>query len=89
MNKNNQKGFSIVEVLLLLVVIGAVGFVGWYVWSQKLNQPAQTNSQNKDKVNVISHTDTSGSFTFEYPETWDIKPYKWEEPCCHGSTESE
>jgi type II secretory pathway pseudopilin PulG len=32
--KNNQKGFSVVELVLLIMVAGLVGGVGWYVWNQ-------------------------------------------------------
>ena len=30
--KKNESGFSVVHVLLLLVVVGIIGFAGWKVW---------------------------------------------------------
>ncbi len=30
--KRNQTGFTIIEGLLILIIIGLVSFVGWYVW---------------------------------------------------------
>ena len=32
--KLGQKGFSVVEGLLILIVVSIVGFGGWYVWNQ-------------------------------------------------------
>jgi len=29
--KSSQKGFGVVEVLLIIVIVGAVGSIGWYV----------------------------------------------------------
>lgn len=41
MNKN-QKGFSLVEVLLVVVVVGLIGGIGWYVYQQrKTDEPKQ------------------------------------------------
>lgn len=39
MNKshNNQSGFGVVELLLIVVIIGLIGFVGWYVHKAKQN----------------------------------------------------
>lgn len=36
MNKN-QKGFSVIETLLILAVLGLISFVGWYVFKSKNN----------------------------------------------------
>ena len=41
--KNNQKGFGGVETLLIVVIIGLIGFVGWYVYHAMKN----TNSAYK------------------------------------------
>lgn len=46
--KNTQKGFSAVAVLLIIVVIGLVGFAGWYVYdsnkSENYSENASTNT---------------------------------------------
>lgn len=31
----NQKGFAVIEVLLVLVIVGLIGGLGWYVYQQK------------------------------------------------------
>ncbi|MBP7820608.1 hypothetical protein KA025_00625 [Candidatus Saccharibacteria bacterium] len=43
---NNQKGFSVLVTLLVVVVIGAVGFAGWQVYSkQQTNKDSVTQTQ--------------------------------------------
>lgn len=39
----NNKGFSIVEVLIIVLVLALVGFIGWKVWDNLANKPAATN----------------------------------------------
>jgi hypothetical protein len=43
----NQKGFSAVEGLLVLVIIGLVVFIGWYVWHSKNATDKTLSSANK------------------------------------------
>jgi len=33
--KTKQKGFTAIEGLLLLIIVGIIGFTGWYVWHAK------------------------------------------------------
>lgn len=37
--KKNQKGFGILEGLLIIVIIGLLGGLGWYVWSNRAEEP--------------------------------------------------
>jgi phosphatidylinositol-3-phosphatase len=39
-----SKGFAIVESLLILVIAGLIGFVGWYVWSSRKSAISIYNS---------------------------------------------
>lgn len=48
MIKNKQNGFSIVEVLIVIVIFGVVGFVGWRVLSSKRDK-TETSSNNSTK----------------------------------------
>lgn len=43
----NQRGFTIIEALLILVIIGISGFTGWYVWHSKHNAEDELNSANQ------------------------------------------
>lgn len=73
MNRN-QKGFSPVEVLLIIVVLGLVGGVGWYVWSQK-DTDKKSNSENSittkasDVTNFYDCFDKVGQFNPGKPQT--------------------
>lgn len=44
MRRTNQNGFSIVEVLLVLVVVAVLGFVGYKVYSRQHDSSATTAS---------------------------------------------
>lgn len=48
--KTNQKGFSVIEGLLILVIVGLIGGIGWYVWqsnkSTGKNQSASNSSNS-------------------------------------------
>ena len=52
--KQNQQGFLIVEVLLLILVIAVLGLGGWYVWHSNHKSSTPTQATN-------SPTDTSTS----------------------------
>lgn len=75
MNKN-QKGFSAVEGLLILIIVGLIGFTGWYVWQAKqnadktLNAAATTASNTpktiKNSSQQIKYVDKQNGFSFVY-----------------------
>jgi hypothetical protein len=45
--KKNQEGFSVVEGLLIVVIVGMLGGVGWYVWHSQ-QQVDKTYSQTSN-----------------------------------------
>lgn len=51
--RKNQNGFSVLEGLLLIVILGLIGFVGWYVWraSQNANKSLDNSA---DYLNTIA-----------------------------------
>jgi hypothetical protein len=55
MNSLDTKGFSIVYLLLVLVVVGGVGFVGWRVYGNKNATTSQssTSPQTKDSILAV------------------------------------
>ncbi len=58
---SNQRGFGSLELLLVLVIVGIVGFVAWYVFNTK----SDTQS-NLDNANVVSQQVTPApTFTFK------------------------
>lgn len=50
-----QKGFSVLQILLIAVVIGVIGFAGWYVYdSQKKADSSFNQTNNQQVTNPIS-----------------------------------
>jgi hypothetical protein len=52
MRNINQKGFSAIEGLLILIIVGIVGGLGWYVW--------KANEDSKRNLNSASQAETMG-----------------------------
>lgn len=79
--KSNEKGFSVVEILLLLAVVGLIGGVSYYVFSKQVSKKAETNNSTnspasndqqdkldeiKDKIGQLDHRDAnSESFSIK------------------------
>lgn len=82
MKKLNNKGFSVVEGLLILVVIGIIGGAGYYVWnknskSEKSNEPSSSVSI-KPSSDSFDKTFTSplNNFSVMYPSEWKLSEGK-------------
>ncbi len=83
--KNNQKGLAPVIILVVFVAIAVIGFTSYRVYDNSINRP---DSQNIPTTKYIKDTDSTKTFSFEYPESWKIVPYVWED-CCNESPKSE
>ncbi|MEI6755905.1 MAG: PsbP-related protein [bacterium] len=85
--KNRQNGFGTIEALLVLVVVGILGFTGWYVYNANHKSSANL-TPNKSTVTVVkkknSSTSTtslyagwksysSGNISIKYPSDWTAK----------------
>ncbi len=70
---NQQKGFTAIEGLLLLVIIGMLGFTGWFVWHSQ-QSTSKTNQQSVLDSNPVSPT-TKGGKQFTQPTTQKSDPY--------------
>lgn len=71
-----QKGFSAIEVIIIVVVIGLIGFGGWWVY-QANNKPqtsdSTTNNQgqsNEESANLTQYSNTDLGIAFAYPKEW-------------------
>jgi hypothetical protein len=78
----NQKGFSLVEALLLIITLTLIGFAGWYVWNtnhedkKKDIKTTGTSDETQAKVKTdptsswTAYTDQTGTFSLKYPSNW-------------------
>lgn len=80
--KTSQRGFSVVEILVAIVIVGLIGGVGWYIW-QSTNkkgseQPtAQTTEEIKKEESAVKQgytLYTDSNLSLQYPDAWT--PYK-------------
>ncbi len=83
--KIDQSGFSAVEGLLIVIVLGIIGGTGWYVYnSQQEDKPVQqaevTNSQPKPeeittkvKDTAKTYTNLEFKFSVQYPDDWEVR----------------
>lgn len=73
----NSKGFTLIEALLILVIVGLLGGTGWYVWSARsstdksLNQAADTEitAASKKEESKLSNTNTE----YLTVKEWSVK----------------
>lgn len=80
--KKDQNGFSLIEVLMVVAVIGLLAGIGWYVWTrQSKDDRAQdvTVAQNSNPQSIKSEyvpvpdgyrVLNAGNLTFYYPDSW-------------------
>ncbi|HSX33123.1 MAG TPA: prepilin-type N-terminal cleavage/methylation domain-containing protein [Candidatus Saccharimonadales bacterium] len=73
-------GFTIIETLVVLIVVGLLALAGWYVWHGK-NSPAAGSSSANSKSSTTSakavipegyqlYGDPTHSFSIAYPKIW-------------------
>lgn len=76
--KKNEKGFSAVEILVVVVIVGLIGAVGWLVYDRQ-NGKTATNSTQTDTADTTKETETPEVTTkeykgklisFQYPKEW-------------------
>lgn len=75
---NNEKGFSAVEGLLILVIVAVVGFVGWYVnnTNKKTNSTYNATTQSSQSTPTmaspiagrLTYKAADGTFSVKYPK---------------------
>lgn len=75
LTSKHQKGFGILEVLLILVIIGLLGGLGWYVWSNRAKEsqpiaatPAAQTAKETEEPEV--ETEDDGYLTVK---EWGVK----------------
>jgi hypothetical protein len=84
--RRNETGFSTVEVVLVLVIVGLIGVVGFMVYKNQhktkttplatSTSSSQTKTPAKTTVAApatIAYTETSKTYTLNYPNDWTVK----------------
>jgi Tfp pilus assembly protein PilV len=57
----DQRGFSLIEGLLILAMVGLLGFIGWYTWGKRdappsaATSPPKTSQQNQSENKDTDH----------------------------------
>lgn len=88
MKKLKQNGFTLIEGLLVLIALGVITGVGYYIYdtNNKETKPVSANTQvekksansNKDDAYAgwKTYTNKQYAFTLKYPSDWIYKPEK-------------
>jgi hypothetical protein len=56
-----QKGFAVLEAFLILVIVGIISFVGWYIWHAKQNTDMSYNAALKSGSSLANKSSAQGS----------------------------
>lgn len=73
--KKNQKGFSVIEILLVLVVLSLIAFVAYYLGSQQsdknsLEQKSNQTTNASEEPSTTTFKDEAGLYSFQLPKNW-------------------
>lgn len=69
--KANQKGFGIVEILIVTVAIGLIAAVGWLVYDRQINKSDTTAKDTNTQINQQEEsTDTGSNITANIYKGW-------------------
>ncbi len=100
--RKNEEGFSVVEVVLVLVIVGLIGVVGWFVYNnhnKKTTPSVSTNTTTKSSTTPAKTTtpdpysgwktytsSNSLGLGFKYPASWTVTENKPSDMCAGQST---
>jgi hypothetical protein len=80
--KHNQKGFGLMGILLIIVVVGVLAGLGWYAVQRKSNSNEITNATYEQPAPTKTYTDSSKLYSLKYPEGWSVNEAA---DCCEGA----
>jgi len=65
-----QHGFSAIEIILILILVGLIGFGAWYVWRANTSPTSTAVDQPETTPTTVAY-DRYG-LTFKYPVDWKL-----------------
>ncbi len=86
--RKNENGFGVVEGLLVLAIVGLIGFVGWYVYQQSQKTKITTSRVGSTQVTPSpeaykrtttvpkdwkTYSDAKNKFSLAYPKNWTVR----------------
>ncbi len=75
----NQKGFSAIEILIVIIVITLVGFVGWRVYDSNKDEGSSSATQQDDQTNEQQDEVEQTQVNQKNEEPVDTIPDGWTE----------
>ncbi len=90
--KIDEKGFSVAELLIMVLVVGLIGAVGWLVYDRQksktadktsTNTTSQANNKTEEIVDKYANWSTykDDYVSFKYPKDWAVtKRYTFSDP---------
>jgi prepilin-type N-terminal cleavage/methylation domain-containing protein len=73
--RKNQKGFSVLEVLLAVVLLAVIAGVGFYINRENTIETNKTSTNQSKKATWREFTNSGNEFRLFYPSDWTEK---WE-----------
>jgi hypothetical protein len=80
-SKTKTAGFTVVEALLLIVVLAALGGIGYFVWHQQhktkpvvttTSSTVKSTSAPRQETLTQTYTSPQYGFSFKYPANWKL-----------------
>lgn len=84
--ENNETGFGVVEIVMMIVILGLIGIVGWLVYKNHHSSPTHAATTLSAKPITTTKTTTPSPYagwntytlklekiTFHYPSSWKLK----------------
>ncbi len=73
--KRGQKGFGVIEGLLIVIIVLLVGFIGYYVYHSRNSTSATSNNPTNSSDSTIyngwqSYSDSAAEYSVKLPTGW-------------------
>ncbi len=75
--KSNQKGFSLIVTTIVVVIVGLLGALGWFVYSSQNSKSdkEQTGTSQTQTETLKEEKNTEFGFSYKYPDESDWETF--------------